>query len=410
MILLLFLLQADTLQLSLDQALTQAFQQSPAYLGARVDRTQGYINLAKGLSLLVPTPQAALTYTSTETEVFSSKLWSGSISVNQVLFDAGLVPGIIQAVHANEFYKYQSREKTNKLGYDVKSSYYNLIKSYGLVDAARQALKQAQESARLIEEKYRLGQLAKIDLLRAQVFAAQAEINRLSAQKGLEAANEELKANLGMQEEVVVKPTVELSLPATLKTASFDSLFVRLKHSNPALAASYEFERQAQAGLFTAESRLLPNLSLFTRTSYSDSLFPTSLDSWRNHDQVSYGLGINFPIFDIKSILLSISDAKNSSKSASIQRLYTELSLQKVLKVALVSFGEAGERYNYARKNLELTTEVERLGLEQLRLGVLSLIDFLDVETKLTEARTQYIGALCDTYIAQAQLEYLTGE
>jgi outer membrane protein TolC len=410
MILLFFLIQADTLQLSLDEALQRAFHQSPTFLSSQVDRAQGYINLAKGLSVLLPTPQASISQTITEPSVFSNNSWSGSVGVSQILADLGLIPGIIQAVHLSEFYKFQSRDKTNKLAFDVKSGYYAIIKTCGLVEAAQQALKQANESVRLIEEKYRLGQVAKIDLLRAQVFASQGEINVLSAQQGLEAANEELKATLGIMENVLIKPTDELSAPAEVANANFDLLLARLENKNPNLAASYEFERQAKAGLWTAESRILPNLSLFARSNYSDSLFPKSVRYWQDHDVVSYGLDINFPIFDLKSVLINISDARNGSKSATIQRLSAELTLKKALKVALIDFQDAQERSTYARKNLELSEEVERLGLEQLRLGVLSLIDLLDVETKLTQARTQYISALCDTYIGKAQLEYLIGE
>lgn len=408
MIILLLLIQSDTLRLSLDEALDRARGNSPSAMSARVDRVQAGISLGRGVAALLPTPHASVNRTTTGTGPESRTVWNGSVGMNQIA-DIGLIPGLIQAAHLNRYYRLQSGDKTNRLRFEVTSGYYAVIKAYGLVEASVQAQKQAYESVRLLEEKYRLGQVSKIDLLRAQVFASQAEINLGSADQGLQAANEDLKATIGMREPGLIKPTEVLTAPAEMAALDPDSLVLIVQKRNPALAASIEFERQARVGIATAASRILPSVSLFSQSGYSDSAFPGSPGQWRDHALPSRGIGISFPIFDIKTILVNVADARNGAKSARVGRRTAEFGIEKALRQAVIGFNEAKVRAASAKKNLELSEEVERLGLEQSRLGTLSLIDLLDVETKLTQARTQYLSALCDTYIGRAQLEYLTG-
>ena len=76
---------------------------------------------------------------------------------------------------------------------------------------------------------------------------------------------------------------------------------------------------------------------------------------------------------------------------------------------AVIGYDEARQRYDYARRNLELNQELYRLAQEQQRLGAISLIDFFSVETALEQASATHITALTDTYIKAAQINYLLG-
>jgi len=403
-----FLIMTDTLKLSLDDALKVAMEKSPTRIEAVLDARTGTSKLVRGLTTLLPTISASGTYTLTN-EPIKTRTWTGSIGLNQVVFNVDIFGNVVQAKLYNDFYHQKARDETNNLIYNIKSGYFNLTKFYNLYDIAQSSLQRATESYNLMQEKFRLGQISKVDLLRSEAFKTQSSIDLLTAEKNLKITNEDFKGQLGIDKDVLIKPITELTEPTVLEYRDFESLWDEVTENNPSLNVTRKTEKIAKISFIQAIGKILPEVSYYISNNYYDTEIPKSLKDWQDHDETNYGLSFSFPIFELKSLIHNIYDAKLDARKATVQVKKSEIALRKSVMNAFLSFQEAKELYNFAQKNLQLNQELYELAKEQSRLGALSILDLFDVELKLAQAQTTYISSIADTYTSKALLDYLLG-
>ncbi|MBM3315787.1 TolC family protein, partial [candidate division WOR-3 bacterium] len=335
--------------------------------------------------------------------------WTGTVTLSQVVFDPQVFASVANAFVYSSYYAADARDKRARLVLDVTSDYLGLLKARLLRDAARSALDRADENLALARARETLGAMSRVEVMRAEVFRSQAEVNLLSTDRARAAANAALLATLGVTEDAVVVPTEELAGPAGLGLSDPDSLLAEIERSNPGARLAARAGTAAALNLAGAVGQALPSVSAYWRSSYADSLFPTSVGRWDGSDNVSWGISLAFPLLDLKSYALNIANASTEARRSRAAAARARLSLRAAAVAAVTGYAEACQRLDYADRNLRLNEELYRLAQVQHRLGALSSLDFYGVETGLQQAQAGRIGALCDTYIQAAQISYLLG-
>jgi len=402
-----------TLELSLGQAIDVALKHSPAATQASVSRVTSGIRVGQGINALLPAANGSLEYGNSTTKTAlgdtTTKGWTGSLTVNQVVFDPRVFAGAATSFVNAGYYQYDARDKQARLIYDVTQGYLNLLGARLLRDAAASALDRASDNLRLNQEKLRLGAASKIDVMRSQVAQSQAKISLLQSENALAGANSAFLATAGISDNVTVKPTETLSTPASLVVDDPDSLLAEIEARNPAAKLARDANTIATINTIGTVGEILPSVSVFWRSQYQDSIMPKSIKAWDDRDVVTTGIGLSFPLLDLKAFALDVAGAVNGSRQARAAALSTRYQLRASATTAILSYKEAQQRYEYAKANLDLNQELYRLATEQQRLGAISLIDFFSVETALEQANATYITALTDTYVQAAQISYLLG-
>jgi outer membrane protein TolC len=407
---------ADTLDLTLDQALRTALRRSPAQTQVRVAQTESASKLARGITDLLPSVSASVGYGHSESSFLPESLrtdpdwgWTGTVSLNQVVFDPTVFAGVATSVIYSGYHAADARDKQARLIYDVTADYLNLLKSHLLRDAATAALRRAEENLRIADARQELGAASRIDAMRSAVFKSQADIDLLRADKTLAVAQETFKATVGLDDPAPVRPVERLAAPADLDLPEPDSLLEEIRRRNPGLALAAVVRTAAGINHAAAIGRALPGISAYWTSSYSDSLFPRSCSRWTEQHAITYGLRASFPLLDLKSYVLGIVDAANESRRARAAARAAELRIRATATAATLEYGEAKQTYDYSRRNLELNEQLHELATEQRRLGGISLADYFGVQADLARARATLISALCDTYIQAARINYLLG-
>lgn len=404
--------QPDTLFLSLDQALSLAKQSSPYAKEASIDKSSGILSIVGSIAQLLPTPTASASYSKNETTVPGfppnpSYSYTGTVGLNQVLFSPDVFGNVAKGVLYNDYYRSQAQDKLANLIYSVKTSYLNLAKTYQLYAIIQASLERAQNNYVLAKTKNRLNQITDVELLRAETFVNQAELDLLTAQKNLALSIEDIKGYLGTTDNQIIKPTFTPSLPES--DIDYQTFLTQINTQNPTLQSVQKLKSIARTSFAQSLANLLPSLNLFWSSTYSDTHVPRNISSWKNNDVTSYGVRLNFPVFEIKSYLLNIGNTRNEKLRANIQLEKAEILLRKTATNAIYAYKEARERYNYALKNFELNRTLLILAQEQYRLGALSQLDLFNTEITFTAAQNTFYSALYDTYTSYAQLEYLLG-
>jgi outer membrane protein TolC len=406
----------DTMQLSLQQALDLAARQSPAQAQASASRLSGGLAVGRGINALLPGASGSLAYGKTRSQVLpgsdstvTTKGWTGTFTLSQVIFDPGVFAGVATSFINAGYHSVDAQDKQAKLIYDVTDSYLGLLGARLLRDAAASAVDRAADNVRLNQEKRRLGAASTIDGMRSEVFKSQADISLLTADKTLAAANAGFLAVAGIGRDVVVRPTEELTEPAGFRVSNPDSLVAEIERRNPGAQLAAKSGAAATVGMVAAVGQVLPSVSASWSSGYADSTMPRSIKDWSDKDKITTRIGLSFPLLDIKSYVLNICDAVAGSRQAKAAARAARYQLRAAATTAVIGYEEARQRFDYAKKNLELNQELFRLAKEQQRLGAISLIDFFSVETALEQANATYIAALTDTYVQAAQINYLLG-
>ena len=411
----------DTLHLSLGQALDVAMHRSPARTEASVSRLTEGVRIGQGINALLPYPSGSLNYgkSTTKSPVYADSAittegWTGTLTVNQVVFDPQVFAGVANSFVNAGSYGYDAQDKEARLIYDVTSGYLNLLGSSLLRDAAASALDRASDNLRLNQEKLRLGAAARIDVMRSEVAQSQARINLLSASGALATANAAFLATAGISENVVIQPSESLAAPATLVVDDPDKLLADIEKQNPSVKQARNASTSATINTIGTVGQVLPSVSVFWRSQYGSSVtpnpgMPKSIKDWDNNDVVTTGIGLSFPLLDLKTYALNVTSAIAGSRQARAAAVSARYQLRASATTAILGYQEAQQTYEYAKANLGLNQELYRLATEQQRLGAISLIDFFSVETALEQANATCITALTRTYIQAAQISYLLG-
>jgi outer membrane protein TolC len=404
----------DTLRLSLADALQTALRGSPAAGEVRAAREQSVIRAAQGVSALLPTPQASLAYGQSTTRLLPDssvtiKGWTGTVSLAQVVLDPQVFGGVVNAFVYSGYNAADARDRRARIVYDVTTDYLNLVRARALRDVAASAVARAADNLELSRSRERLGSASRIDVMRADVYRAQAEIELLTADRTLAAANSAFLATAGITRDATVAPTEDVTAPADFPVGSPDSLLAEIERLNAGAQMARRASTAAALNLGAAVGRALPSVSAQWTSSYADTLLPRSLTRWRQNDETSCGLRIAFPLLDIKSYVLDIADAAAESRRARAGAIRARLQLRSAGLAAVLGYREARQRHDYAARNLELSRELLRLAQDQYRLGAISLLDLQSVETSHAQAEATLVSALCDTYIQAAQISYLLG-
>jgi outer membrane protein TolC len=328
--------------------------------------------------------------------------------VNYTIYNFGKREGAVEA----------ARETLNAIGYNYKTTvdavilgakqaYYVLLGSQAIVRVRDETVKNRELLVKQARGFYEVGTRARIDVARAEsnLFTAQADL--IAAQNAVKVSWATLKNALGLRE-LAERPLVEeaivTSIPFTLEQARETAYAHR-----PELK-SFEAQRRAQdQNLAVARRGHLPDIlfdAAYGRRQDSD----TGFDTFPLRPAWSVGVNLNIPIFDgfrttnrveetLRNywVIRAQEEAQRQQVALDVEQSYLRLvELQERIKA-----NEAAA--NAAKENLDLANG-------RYQVGVGSIIEVTDAQTLYTDAQTNYVRALYDYKIADAQLIRAVGQ
>jgi outer membrane protein TolC len=414
---LLFLISADTLNLTLDQSVQLALQHSPTVADARLDTVDGRNKVWEGWSAVMPTLNGSASrgwvnqkLPGATARTTSGGSWGASAGASQVLFDASALGSVQQGYLGRDVSNLQSVSEMTQLVWTIRTDYYNLQKAYGLLDIARLAVKNAQDNYTLADVKQKLGKATGIEVLSADVNVRQAQLNQMNDEKALLTASEGFKADLGIDNPAIVKPEpVDTVLP-TSTYGSFGDYWNAVVKANPTLQLAAKSEQSAALTRRTSYLKLLPSLTFSVSEHWGDTVLPSASSPWGDNDALSFGFNLGFPILNVPSIVLGIHSANIALERTKIAERSSEIQMRQTAITAWLSYSQSMQQIGYAEQNVKLNQELYRQAEQEYRLGQMTQLDLFTVETGLSQAQVSYLSALADVRTQQAQLEYLSGK
>ena len=333
-----------------------------------------------------------------------SKRGNHDFSISAYVFNPQLDANIDSARYTREGTGASYEEALQQAKYDAISGYYTLIMNRNLVDVAQQAVKDYQGHVTNVQAQYNVGLVASSDVLAAKTNLADSETSLVKAQNAANLAEASLNQVIAYPVQTAIN-TAEHDLQykpynVTLEQAKAYALLHR-----SALVKSALDVKSAEEAVKSAKSGYLPTVAVRAGRGYADldGYFGTSTKSW------SVGATASWSLWDGGA-------TQNAIKKANAQLEQAKEANLAIVDAVLLAVQKAYLNLRSAEQTIQSTQTAVAQGQESFRIatlryraGVGTNLDVLDAETKLTDARNNYVQALYNYNISIAALEQLTG-
>lgn len=287
----------------------------------------------------------------------------------------------------------------------VKQQYYAVLAAREQRLAADRQLESAEQQLRASVARVRAGAATRSDSLRTSIQVGNARLAILTADNSLANANASLARLIGS--EVLV--TAEESSAGSETIAMADAELLDNLERSPAVVQAVANKAAAKEGNRSTWSQYLPTLSVSLGRSYSGRAGEfqlwgdPDLNSTRTNYSVSWNLfnGLNREQQVLQTSVAvdnadaQLRDARLNARAQMIQQIGAFRTAEARVQIQLASVA-AGE-------------EDLRVQQERYNLGASTLLDVLNSQSTLDQARRDLIQARLDARTAKAQIEALVG-
>lgn len=289
----------------------------------------------------------------------------------------------------------------------VSLSYLRLAQQSRQKQVLQENLQVSAQRLRIAQDRYELGAISKMEMLRAQV-----DLNNDSA----EVIRQE---QIIMQEKFALNqllnrpPTQAFQVEVRLDSSSrqdFSQLKDKIKTQNRQLALTKQQQQQAQYQMQRLKARQLPTLDLdlsydLLRTE-SDAGF---LRSNRNQG-FNYGLTLNYPLFEGHQRRRAIQNQQIVQEQLVSQQEAEINNLENTFAMELQMYESNQALRNLEAYNAEVAQENLEIALERYKLGGISEIEFRDIQLNALAAENRYLVLNYELKMSEINLLRLSGE
>jgi outer membrane protein TolC len=414
----------DALTLSLKDALSRAEKNAPQVLSAMTDVAVAHEDVQQARAAVRPSASFRSDYLGTQG---NGTLPSGRFVTNDgvhVYRDWGVIhqdftavltrTGQERATAAEALAKAKIEIARRGLGLTVTRAYYALLAAQHKYTTAVESLDQAKRYVDISQNLRKGGEVARSDVVRAELVSA-----------GQEQAVREAKLNVDnakLDLAVLVFPNFEQSFSVMDDLSQAASLpeYAELQrlagHENPDLAAAATAVTAAKVDVKIARQSSLPSLT-------SDFAYGIEANAFALHSTVAAApdkgklpnlgyfltVSLNVPVWDwgARNSKVRAAEAKRAQANADLNT--TQRTLLRNLQGFYQEAQAARDQLVSLKKLVDLSNENLRLNGLRYQAGEATILELVDAQTTLIQARNSYDDGLVRYRLAVANLQSLTG-
>ena len=416
---------AAPLTITLQDALQRARLNDPQYrsaltdLGvAREDRVQARAGLLPNLNY-----NTSFVYTEGTGPLPESCRLSATCPATRFIANNGVHEYISQAdvhqgISLTNFADYrraaaalaQARAKaeiaTRGLVVTVTQSYYGLVVAQRKYATAQRA---AAEAARFLDIGQKLetgGEVAHADVIKARIQAQQQQRDLQEAQLDMERTRLDLAVLLFADFNLDFTVVDDLQTPEPLPT--FAEAEAAGKKNNPELRAALAGYEVANHEVTAAWGGLLPSLSMDYFYGIDSNKFALRADGIRNLGYSTVAT-LQIPVFSWGSDRSKLKQAELRRDQAHVELTYAQRQLLGHLRQYYSEAETSRSEMESLASSAELAAESMRLTTLRYQAGESTVLEVVDAQNTLTQARNAYDDGQSRYRVAVANLQTLTG-
>ena len=411
---------------SLEQAVEVALQNKEALKASALELNASKQDIRSSYSGILPSvrisgsttestfPEQAVGFNQSSGEILNNvssiTSASSSFSITQNIYDGGIWWNNIRLAKNNFRIteQFDRQIKTNIIR-NVHFAYFNYLKAIQLLDVSRSNLMSSQQQLTLVQQQYDLGSAKKTDLLKAEVRFGQARIDVITNDASVKSAYRNLKNAMGLINSDQDFTIEEVEKPLEL-IPEFETGFELVQKFNPSVKAKQYQIMSAKLNTKLARGSRLPVISLSASSSGADENLGDAIsNNYGDNQRTNASLSISIPIYTGNSISSRIQKAKigvDKQESEYLTQL-EDLSVQ--LEDYLDQLNNYIEVIPINETVLESAEEDLKLSQVRYSQGSTTILEVLNAQVSVVQARSSLVRSKYDAFIQQANLKALLG-
>ncbi len=408
--------QAGTITIDLKNALQRARDNSPQLQSAALDVIMAQEDRLQAKAALLPSLGYFNQYiytqgNGTEPGIFISNdgvhVYNSQAQVHQELFSPQRLAEYRRTLAAQALSQARRDIMERGLTATVVQSYYASVTAQRHSANAQRALGEARQFLEVTQKLEKGGEVAHSDVLKAQLVVQQRQRDVQETQLAADKARIALVVLLFPDYRMDFSLVDDLdSVGALPQYPEFES---QARGKSPELRAAEENLRQEKYGLSVARAAYLPSLSF-------DYFFGINANQFAAHDPEGRNrLGsvaqatLNIPVWDWFSTRSKVHQADLRRQQAQLDLALTQRQLTSSLHSLYLEAQSSLAQLDSLRSSMQVAAESLRLTNLRYEAGEVSVLEVVDAQTTLADARNAYDDGLSRYRLALAAIQTLTG-
>lgn len=283
---------------------------------------------------------------------------------------------------------------------DLTAEYYNFIQQCIRLKNLQSAVKLSKERLRIVEARYTIGNLSRLDLQQARVDF-NTDSSKLIRQHEVLFASK-VRINQLVGEETVDKdiavPDQKINFNALLNK---ETLWNNVLEKNIYLLTAAREKNLKVLDLQAARSTNYPYLRLNAGYGYTSNIYEYGTYKKQNNLGFNYGITLGFNLFDGFNRSRKQRNAQIEINNQELVIAELKLSLKSDFSNFWMAYLNNMELTNLEQENVSHASENYEIAIERYKLGDLSGIELREAQNSLLEAeerlvQAQYLTKLCE--------------
>ncbi len=324
-------------------------------------------------------------------------------SLNITLYDFGRTRNSVQVNRENVNVSLEDLE-TNRQNVvlNVKIAFYNVLQTQYLIDVAQDVVNQTQQHLNQAQGFFQAGTRPKIDVTKAEVDVANAQLALIQAKNNFAIARANLNNAIGLREDLAF--AVDKKIEVTPRVTPLEDILSAAYRQRPEILKVKAQERSQEAAVKLAQSGYYPILS------------GNAQYLWRSHhigedlywDWI-LGANLTIPLFSGFLSPNQVAEARANLRNLQAQEESTRQNIRLEAEQAYLNHQLSVEQIEVTRKSVDSAKENYDLASGRYQVGVGSPLEITDAEVQLANARANYIQAIYNFKTAEARIEKAMG-
>jgi TolC family type I secretion outer membrane protein len=324
-----------------------------------------------------------------------------SFSLSQNLYRGGRT---VAGVRKAEFNVLAGRETLRNVEQTVLLStvraYLNVLRDRALVQLNEGNVSVLGRQLDATRDQFEVGEITRTNVSQAEARLSRAISDLIQAEGNLESSQSAYEALVGHSPDALERVPFIENMPATLDQA----ISVALER-NPSLRAATNSERASAFDVAQKRGSILPTLKISGDLSHSEEASSATSES----DSASITATLSIPLYQSGS---EYSDVRKSLQTNNQKRIQVEESRRSVIE----DVTQAWERLSTASARIRSRADevaAAEIALEGVRqeaeVGSRTVLDVLNAEQELLDARVSLVSGERDEYVAAFELRSAIG-
>ncbi len=410
--------ESQVLMLSLEDALRIALSENPTVKIA--DKTIEAKKYAKRgtYAALWPDISASATYqryikkqrlhfSGQTIEVGTANNYSGGLQAALPVVNAQLWKSLKLSAMDVELAVEQARGSRVDMVEQVSKAFYQVLLAKDSYNVYKRVYDNAVENHKIVEQKYKVGNVSEYDFITSQVSVANAEPNVFNAQNSIVVALWQLKALLGLDLEQDIDCKGSLADFEAVMQADID---MNMDLDNNTTMCQLDIqERMLEKSVEMVKATNIPTLALSVNYNITAMAEDFKFGQYQWNPYSVAVLSLNIPIFSGGKRRAELAQAKINLSNIQLQRENTERQLHTAMMQYSTTMQTNLKQYNASSQTIDSAKRGYEIAVKRYEVGGGTLVDIDNSQLAYTQAELSRSTAIYNYLINQVSLEKIKG-